>query len=85
MIAREIEKEGIPVATITAMTMQAMQTGANRIVAGTKIPHPCGDPNLAAKDDAVLRRKIVECALGALQTDVVGPTVFMPDITFTSG
>ncbi len=85
MIAREIEKEGIPVATITAMTTLAKQTGANRVVAGTKIPHPCGDPNLSEEADAVLRRKILECALSVLEKDVDGPTVFTPDITFTSG
>ncbi len=85
MIAREIEKEGIPVATITAMTMLAKQMGANRIVAGTKIPHPCGDPSLPVQVDEALRRKIVELALGVLQTDVDGPTVFRPNITFTSG
>ncbi len=85
MIAREIEKEGIPVAMITAMTMLAKQTGANRIVAGTKIPHPCGDPSLPVEVDETVRRKILECALGVLQTDVDGPTVFTPDVTFTSG
>ena len=85
MIAREIEREGIPVAQITALTMLGKQVGANRIVTGTKIPHPCGDPSLPAEDDIALRRKIVECSLEAVQTDVKGPTIFFPDVTFTSG
>ena len=75
----------MPVAFITAMTKMAMQTGANRIIAGTKIPHPCGDPNLSAEADLALRREVVKCALQALQKDVNGPTVFVPDITYTAG
>jgi len=85
VIAKEIEKEGIPVAHITAMTMVSGQIGANRVVNGTKIPHPCGDPNLSSEEDRALRRKIVECALDALKTEVDESTVFMPDVTFTSG
>jgi len=85
VIAKEIEREGIPVAFITAMSMIGKQTGANRTVAGVKIPHPCGDPNLPVEADLALRREIVKCGLDALQTDVSGPTVFVPDVVFTSG
>lgn len=80
MISKEIEKEGIPVAFITAMTKIAMHTKANRIVAGTKLPHPCGDPVLPPEADLSLRKKILECAIEALQTDVSEATVFTPDI-----
>jgi glycine reductase complex component B subunit gamma len=85
VIVKEIEKQGIPVAHITAMTMVSRQIGANRVVTGTKIPHPCGDPNLSSVDDQALRREIVECALGALETEVDESTVFVPDVSFTSG
>ena len=85
MIAKEIEKAGIPVAHITAMTMVSTQIGANRVVTGTKIPHPCGDPYLSTEDDQALRREIVTCALDALETDVDESTVFVPDVSFTSG
>ena len=85
MITREIEKEGIPVAFITAMSIIAKQLGANRAVTGIKIPHPCGDPNLPAEADLALRRDIVETALSALQTDVDGPTIFKPHVTCVSG
>ena len=71
-------------AIITAMTMLAKQIGANRIITGVKIPHPCGDPTLPETADLALRREIVNRALGALQTDVSGPTVFVPDGTYTS-
>lgn len=59
--------------------------GANRIVAGVKIPHPCGDPTLPEEADRALRQKIVECALNALQANVKSPTVFVPDAMHTSG
>ncbi len=85
MIAKEIEKVGIPVALITAMTMLAQQIGANRIVAGAKIPHPCGDPTLPVEADRVLRGKILKCAFRALQTDVSRPTIFVPDVKYMSG
>ncbi len=85
MIAKEIEKEGIPVALVTAMTMVGKQIGANRTVRGTKIPYPCGDPNLPEEADLALRREIVKCVLSALQSDVNEPTVFVPNVTFTSG
>ena len=75
----------MPVAFITAMTMIAQQIGANRIVAGTKIPHPCGDPNISPNADKALRREIVNNALIALETDVKSPTVFVPEVSFTSG
>ena len=75
----------MPVALVTAMSTMAKQLGVNRIVTGTKIPHPCGDPNLSAEADKALRREIVHCALRALQTDLSDPTVFTPNITYTTG
>jgi len=66
------------VAFITAMTKIATYTKANRIVEGTKLPHPCGDPGLPPEDDLALRKKILKCALEALQTDVGEPTIFSP-------
>ena len=75
----------MPVAFITAMFSLAKQWGPNRIVSGTKIPHPCGDPELPEEADWALRREVVKSALAALQTDVDGPTVFMPEVTYTSG
>ena len=75
----------MPVVFVTAMSMMAKQLGANRVVTGTKIPHPMGDPSLPPEADKALRRKIVNCALTALQSDVDGPTIFVPDATFMSG
>ena len=72
-------------AHITPMATLAKQMKSNRIVTGTKIPHPCGDPNLPIEADNTLRREIVKTAFKALQTGVSGPTVFVPDISYTSG
>ena len=69
---------GLPVAFITTLFPLAQQVGANRIVKGVKIPHPCGDPKLPPEQDRRLRRTIVETALKALQTGVKEPTVFTP-------
>ena len=81
MIDREIEKGGIPGVLVTAMSMLGKQVGANRVVTGVKIPHPCGDPRLPEEGDRALRREIVKCALKALQTDVSSPTIFVPEVT----
>ena len=67
------------------MAALAKQMKSNRIVVGTKIPHPCGDPNLPIEADRALRREIVRTALRVLQTEVSGPTVVVPDISYTSG
>lgn len=85
MITMEIEKAGIPVAMITAMTKMAQQIRSNRIVTGTKIPHPCGNPELSSEGDLAVRLEIVKTALQALQTEVEGPTVFNPNVAGVSG
>ena len=85
MIAKEIERGGIPVAAITAISLLAKQTGASRTVAGVKVPNPCGDPDLPEESDRALRRELIKCALSALQTDVSEPTIFTPNVVFTRG
>jgi glycine reductase len=80
MITREIERMGIPIIHITSIMTLSKQVGANRIVAGTNIPYPCGDPNLPAEGDRSLRKEIIRCALGALQTGIQVPTIFFPNI-----
>lgn len=58
------------------MTPVAVMVGANRIVPAAGIIHPLGDADLSAEDEKALRRRIVERALQALQTEVARPTVF---------
>jgi betaine reductase len=80
VIAKEIEREGIPTGIITAMVMVAQQAKASRIIRGVKIPYPCGDPDLSEKRDRLIRREIVKTALKALETDVDRPTEFVPEV-----
>jgi hypothetical protein len=63
----------------------ARQLKVNRVVTGTKIPYPCGDPTLSPDADLMLRRAILKTCLTALGTDVKAPTVFTPEIAMSSG
>ena len=58
------------------MTPVAVMVGANRVVPAAGIIHPLGSTELSAEEEKALRRRIVEKALHALQTEVVRPTVF---------
>jgi glycine reductase complex component B subunit gamma len=84
VISKELDKAGIPVAVISAMYPVAEQVGANRIVKGVSIPHPCGDPSLPPELDTRLRREIVQTALKALELEVKGPTVLSPSMTVSA-
>lgn len=81
MITKELERSGFPVGMVSAMYPLAEQIGANRIIKGVRIPHPCGDPNLPMEADAKLRRMIVETALNTLKAEVIEPTLFEPAAT----
>lgn len=57
----------------------ASNAGANRVVAGTKIPHPCGDPELPAKRDREISRKVLLAALGLLEKRLEKTQILMVD------
>jgi len=78
VIEREIEKAGVPAVLITAMTSMAMLSRAIRTIAGIKIAHPCGNPQLSFEEDKKVRFRIVEYAINALQASVDSPTIFEP-------
>ena len=63
---------------MTALPIIPMAVGANRIIRGVRVEHVCGDPSLSETMDRALTHRIVETALGALQTAVDGPTLFEP-------
>lgn len=63
---------------ISAMPQLAQQVGASRVVAGRKIPHPCGDPTLPPELDFKVRGEIVGMALKALEENVTDPKIFVP-------
>lgn len=72
----ELERAGLPTAMISALGPVALELGANRVVRGVKIPHPCGDPTLDPARGVALRRAIVLGALRALAAKVERPTIF---------
>ena len=72
MLAKEIERVGIPAVYVTSLPTVATMIGANRIVRGPAITHPFG---LGANE----RRRIVERALSLLETDVEPNTVWEVD------
>jgi glycine/betaine/sarcosine/D-proline reductase family selenoprotein B len=72
VLAKEIERAGIPTVYVTALPTVATMIGANRIIRGPAITHPFGL-------DAGERRRIVERALELLETDVEPNTVWEVD------
>ena len=72
MLAKEIERVGIPAVYVTSLPTVATMIGANRIVRGPAITHPFG---LDAGD----RRRIMERALELLETDIEPNTVWEVD------
>ena len=72
MLAKEIERAGIPAVYVTSLPTVARMMGANRIVRGPAITHPFGL-------DEEERRRIVERALDMLETDVEPTTVWEVD------
>ena len=74
----ELERRGLPTAVISALPPVAQELGANRVVRGVKIPHPCGDPTLEADADLALRLRIVRAALKSLTQPTSRPTIFDP-------
>jgi len=75
-MVKEIERAGIPVVHICTVVPISLTVGANRIIPAIAIPHPLGNPTLSLEEEKKLRRKIVERALFALQTEVEEQTVF---------
>ena len=75
-MVKELERAGLPVVHVCTVTPISMTVGANRIVPAIAIPHPLGNPALDKDEEKKLRRKLVEKALMALQTEVEGQKVF---------
>jgi betaine reductase len=64
-----LEKAGIPVVQITSALPIAKMIGSNRVVLGNGIVHVTGDAKLSPDDEKDLRRRLVQKALDALQSD----------------
>jgi glycine reductase complex component B subunit gamma len=66
VLAKEIERVGIPAVLITALVPTAQTLHANRIVPGVGITNPLGNPHLSREEEKALRKKIVLAALKRL-------------------
>lgn len=66
----------MPVVHMATIVPISKSVGANRIIPTVAIPYPLGNPAMSADEEFALRRKLVEKALSALQTDVTEQTVF---------
>ena len=75
-MVKELDRAGLPVVHVCTVTPISLTVGANRIVPAIAIPHPLGNPALDKDEEKKLRRKLVEKALRALQTEVDGQKVF---------
>ena len=75
-MVKAIESYGIPVVHVCTIVPISQTVGANRIVPAVAIPHPLGDPTKTPEEEKVIRRKLVERALEALQTPITEQTVF---------
>lgn len=76
-MTREIERvAGIPVVQIATIVPIMLTVGANRIVPGVAIPHPIGDPMSGPEVDRNIRRKILNTAIKAMQTEITEQTIF---------
>lgn len=66
----------MPVVHMCTITPVSVTVGANRIIPTIAIPYPLGNPNLHREEEVALRRKLVENALKALETEISEQTVF---------
>jgi glycine/betaine/sarcosine/D-proline reductase family selenoprotein B len=69
VLAKEIERAGIPTVFVTALPTVAVMIGVNRNVHAPAITHPFGL-------DEADRRRIVERALAMLESEVAPLTVW---------
>ena len=74
-MVKEIERK-LPVVHVCTIVPISQTVGANRIVPAVAIPPPLGDPTRTPEEEKALRRRLVEKALRALQTDISEQTVF---------
>ena len=75
-MVKEIERK-LPVVHVCTIVPISQTVGANRIVPAIAIPHPFGDPSRNPEEEKVIRRRLVEKALKALQTEISEHTFFV--------
>lgn len=66
----------MPTAHICSIVPISKTVGANRIIPSVAIPHPLGDPDKSPAEEKAIRRRLVEMALQALETEIAEQRVF---------
>jgi len=66
----------LPTAHICSIVPISKTVGANRIIPSVAIPHPLGDPDKSPAEEKAIRRRLVEMALQALETEIAEQRVF---------
>lgn len=66
----------MPTAHICSIVPISKTVGANRIIPSVAIPHPLGDPDKSPDEEKAIRRRLVEKALKALETEIADQRVF---------
>jgi len=66
----------LPTAHVCSIVPISKTVGANRIVPSVAIPHPLGDPEKSPEEEKAIRRRLVEKALTALETEITEQRVF---------
>ena len=79
-MAKELERAGLPTALVSNMVSVAKTVGANRIVRGTAITHPTGDPTRTPEDEARWRAEIVATGLRTFLAKPDEGLVFEPQL-----
>ena len=75
-MSKELERAGLPTVHVCSIVPISQTVGANRIVASIAIPHPLGEPHKSHAEEKTIRRKLVEKAIKALETEISESRVF---------
>jgi glycine reductase len=76
MLAKEIDRVGLPVVHVAVIVSISLTVGANRIVPAVAIPHPLDNPELRGDEERQLHLNLVKKALRALHVEIEKQTVF---------
>jgi glycine reductase complex component B subunit gamma len=75
-MVKSMERLGLPAVHVCTIVPISQTVGANRILPGTSIPFPTGNPNMLTTDEFNLRKRMMVKAIEALGTSVTEQTVF---------
>lgn len=75
-MAKEMERQNIPVAQICTVVNVALETGANRVIPSNSVLYPTGNPLVTEEEELTIRKSLIKQALSALRTKINEATLF---------